>query len=364
MATGPHTRAIAWLYRNALKPLLFQVDPEDVHDQFLNIGAILGATTVGQTLTRIFFAYEHQMLHTTITGIRFKNPIGLAAGFDKNARLYDIMPDVGFGFTELGSFTGKPCVGNPRPRLWRIPSLRALRVYYGLANPGADAVSAQLRGVAFRIPIGISAARTNDQATVEPEAGIADYVHVVERFRGIGRYLTLNISCPNTFCTDTFTEPALLERLLSALDPVVDKPMFVKLAPDLAPSQLDAILESCQRHRVSGFICSNLTKQDASADLPGQGGISGYPAQQSSDAQIAAVYAKTQGRYPIIGVGGIFSAEDAYRKIRRGASLVQLITGMIYEGPQLIGQMNRDLVQLLKRDGFASVSQAVGADSR
>lgn len=359
MATGPHTRAIAWLYRAALRPLLFTIDPEDIHNRFLNIGAMLAATAAGQAFTRALFAYEHSILHTTIAGIRFNNPIGLAAGFDKNARLYDIMPDVGFGFVELGSFTGKPCAGNPRPRLWRIPTLHALRVYYGLANPGADAVSAQLRDVQFRIPIGISAARTNDQTTTEPEAGIADYVHVVEQFHGIGHYLALNISCPNTFCTDTFTDPALLERLLSAIDPIVDKPMFVKLTPHLTAPQLDAIIDVCQRHRVTGFICSNLTKQS-----DGPGGISGIPAQKSSDEQIALVYAKTQGRYPIIGVGGIFNAKDVYRKIRLGASLVQLITGMIYQGPQLIGQMNRDLVQLLKHDGFTSVSQAVGSDSR
>jgi dihydroorotate dehydrogenase len=364
MATGPHTRVIAWLYRSVLKPALFQLDPEEVHNRFVNIGAMLGTGSVGQVLTRTFFAYEHPMLHTTVAGIHFNNPVGLAAGFDKNAHMTDIIPDVGFGFMEVGSITGKPCAGNPRPRLWRIPALQSIQVYYGLPSDGADAISEQMRNRSFRIPVGISAARTNDKTTVDTIAGIADYVHVVERFRGIGDYLAINISCPNTFCGETFAEPELLDQLLVAIDPIADKPVFVKLAVDLSPEQLDAVLDVCAKHRVDGFVCSNLSKNNTESNLPGQGGISGKPVQKGSDEQIAHIYRRTQGKYAIIGVGGIFNTEDAYRKIRRGASLVQLMTGMIYEGPQLIGQINHDLVRMLQRDGFSSVSQAVGVDSR
>lgn len=363
--------SIAWLYKSVLKPLLFQFDAEEVHNRFVNIGAILGATGVGRALTRAFFSYQHPMLRTTVAGMHFKNPVGLAAGFDKNARLPDILPDVGFGFAEVGSITGKPCAGNPRPRLWRMPKLQSIQVYYGLANDGADAISTRLRGKTFRIPIGISAARTNDQSTVDTAAGIADYVHVVEKFRSIGDYLTINISCPNTFCGETFAEPALLDQLLAAIDPIADlpdgkagKPVFVKLAVDLSPEQLDVILDVCAKHRVDGFVCSNLAKNDLGPDLPGQGGISGKPVQKGSDAQIAHIHRRMGGKYAIIGVGGIFNAEDAYRKIRLGASLVQLMTGMIFEGPQLVGQINRDLVRMLNRDGFSSVAQAVGVDSR
>ena len=136
---------IAWLYQSVLKPLLFQFDAEEVHNRFVNIGAILGATGVGRALTRAFFSYQHPMLRTTVAGMHFKNPVGLAAGFDKNARLPDILPDVGFGFAEVGSITGKPCAGNPRPRLWRIPTLQSIQVYYGLVNDGADAISERLR---------------------------------------------------------------------------------------------------------------------------------------------------------------------------------------------------------------------------
>lgn len=352
------------LYRGILKPLLFRLDPEHVHDQFLNIGALLAATEAGRALTKAAFFYAHPMLRTTVTGIEFSNPIGLAAGFDKNARLTNILPDVGFGFAEVGSITGKPCAGNPRPRLWRMPEHEAIQVYYGLVNDGADSVSEKLRGMQFRIPIGISAAKTNDTSTVDPDAAIADYAHVVRQFHGIGQYFTINISCPNTCGGEPFTDPALLERLLATLDSLVDKPVFLKLAADLSHEQLDALVAVARSHRVDGFVCSNLTKHTPGIHGPGRGGISGWPVQQRSDDQIAHVYRITNGTMPIIGVGGIFSAEDAYRKIRLGASLVQLMTGMIYRGPQLIGQINADLVRLLKRDGFSSIAQAVGVDNR
>ncbi len=358
MAVGTHTRVIARLYRSVLKPLLFRLDPEEVHNRFVNIGAMLGATAAGQWLTGTFFAYDDPILNTTVAGIPFKNPIGLAAGFDKNARMATLLSDIGFGFGELGSVTGKPCTGNPRPRLWRLPDRGAIIVNYGLVNDGADSISTRLRGVRFRTPIGISAAKTNDASTGEPDAGIADYAHVLERFRGIGDYFTVNISCPNACGGTPFTNPALLDRLLTRVDELADKPVFLKLAVDLTHEQLDAIVEVCAKHRIAGFVCSNLTKREST-----KGGVSGKPMQAGSDEQIRYLYRNTGGRSTIIGVGGIFSAADAYRKIRLGASLLQLITGMIYEGPQLIGQINTDLAKLLRRDGFDSVARAVGVDA-
>lgn len=369
MANGAHTRIIAGLYGRLLKPVLFRFDPEDVHDRATNLGRLLGSTGIGCVLTRAMFNYEHPALHTTVCGIHFNNPVGLAAGFDKNAQLCSILPDVGFGFEEIGSVTGRPCAGNPRPRLWRLPDSQALAVYYGLKNDGADAISDRLRHRKFRFPVGISAAKTNDGKTVDPNAAIADYCHVVSRFRGIGDYLTINISCPNAFGGEPFTDPQLLDRLLTEVDALADKPVFLKLAVDLPTQQLDEIIEVCSRHRIDGFVCSNLTKNRANmhitdTDVPLKGGISGRPVRQLSDEQIRYLYRRTAGRYAIIGVGGIFTAEDAYRKIRLGASLVQLITGMIFRGPQVIGDINRGLVALLKKDGYRNISEAVGADNR
>ena len=370
MSVGIHTRFIEAAYRRALKPLLFRQDPEDVHDRMTRIGRLMGATPIGRGLAHALFHFEHPMLESVVAGIHFKNPVGLAAGFDKNAHFWNILPDVGFGFAELGSVTGAPCEGNARPRLWRMPKHEALQVHYGLKNDGADVVSARLQGIVSRIPLGISAAKTNSPSTAEPGAAVADYVHVLESFRQTADYFTINISCPNAFGGQPFTSPALLEQLLAAVDAIgVRQPIFVKLSPDLSEYQLDTLLEVLQSHRITGIVCTNLTKDEAKmgipkADIPGRGGISGRPVQALADAQLLHVARRTRGRYALIGVGGIFSAEDAYRKIRNGASLVQLITGMVYRGPQLIGQMNRDLFGLLKRDGFGSISEAVGVDVR
>lgn len=360
---------IGTLYRRIAKPIFFRLDPELVHDRVMRLGRIIGAFPPARVLTRMVLAYEDPILHTTVAGIRFANPVGLAAGFDKNARLGSILPSVGFGFVEFGSITGKPCAGNPRPRLWRLKKSESLVVYYGLMNDGADAISSRLRAKTFAFPVGISAAKTNDPSTVDATTAVADYVHVLDEFRGIGDYITINISCPNAFGGEPFTDPALLDLLLTDVDTHADKPVFLKLAVDLPMQRLDELLEVCTRHRVTGFVCSNLTKNRTNHKIhdpivPDVGGISGKAIQHLSDEQVRYIYATTRGQYPIIGVGGIFSAEDAYRKIRLGASLVQLITGMIFEGPQLVGELNRELAALLRRDGFASVADAVGVDNR
>jgi dihydroorotate dehydrogenase len=356
-------------YRHLAKPLFFRLDPEAVHDTVTRLGQFLGSMPGGRNLTRRLLCAENARLEQTLHGIHFPNPVGLAAGFDKDARLTDILPDVGFGFAELGSITGKPCAGNDGTRLWRLPESEALVVYYGLKNDGADAISTRLRGKEFRIPMGISAAKTNSRSTVDPEAAIADYIHVVEQFRGIGDYLTINISCPNAFGGEPFTDPALLDRLLSAVDAAADKPVFVKLAVDLEPAQIEGILEVVDGHRVAGLVCSNLTKNRdnhriVESVVPSRGGISGKAMQHLSDKQIRHIYERTHGRYTLIGVGGIFSAEDVYQKIKNGASLVQLITGMVYRGPQLIGQINRGLIRLMDRDGITNISDAVGKDCK
>ncbi len=361
--------AIRSVYQYALKPIFFLQDPEDVHDRMISLGKRLGSSPAMRLLARAAFDYEHPILVQTIAGIQFQNPIGLAAGFDKNAQLVDILPDVGFGFAEVGSITGEPCSGNPRPRLWRLKKSKSLLVYYGLKNDGCEVVASRLKKKIFRIPIGISVAKTNCPATADPAVGIADYKKAFDTFRGVGHYYTINISCPNAFGGEPFTDPTLLEALLTALDlNSADKPVFLKISPDLSESQLDAIIDVVFCHRIAGFICSNLTKRRDNdhlkdGSIPATGGMSGKVSQGLSDAHIRYLYKKTKNTYCIIGCGGVFTAEDAYMKIRAGASLIQMITGMIYEGPQTIGAINDGLVRLLKRDGFENITQAIGVDS-
>lgn len=360
-------KLLHFLYVSTLKPIYFRRDPEEVHDVMIQIGEFLGRYAITRNITSLVFCFTHPMLEQNIFGMHFSNPIGLAAGFDKDALLTDILPSVGFGFEEIGSITGEPCQGNPKPRLWRLKRSRSLVVYYGLKNEGCEKVSARLHQKKFKIPIGTNIAKTNSPGTVETTAGISDYVKAFRQLVDVGQYFTINISCPNTFGGELFTEPDRLDQLLSAIDLVpTKKPIFLKLSPDLKEEQLEAILQICKHHRVNGFICSNLTKiRDTEKindeAIPSWGGISGKAVEDLSNAQIRFIYKKMGNEYAIIGCGGIFSAEDAYVKIKAGASLVQLITGMIFEGPQLISEINRGLVQLLKKDGFQSIVEARGA---
>ncbi len=359
-----------FLYRRVLKPVLFRFDPESVHDRMVFFGSVLGYTTLTRRITGWLFRYSNRnFLEQEILGVTFPNPIGLAAGFDKNAELYEILPEVGFGFAELGSITGEPCLGNAKPRLWRLKNSQSLGVYYGLKNDGCEAISRRLDGEKFTIPTGISVAKTNSPETVETEAGVRDYVKAFSHFTSIGNYLTINISCPNAFGGEPFTSPEKLDRLFDSLDRIPTKqPIFIKISPDLSRDQIDQIIAVVERHRVHGFICSNLTKQKDLSTIhdavPEKGGLSGKIVEDLSNDLIRYVFTKTNGKYVIVGCGGVFSAEDTYKKIKYGASLVQLITGMIYRGPQLISEINVGLVGLLKKDGYKNISEAVGRETK
>ncbi len=366
------TAAIRWTYRRALKPWYFRRDPEDVHDLMCRVGEKLGRYGITRGITDAIFDFEDPSLAQDVLGVRFRNPIGLSAGFDKDARLVDIIPSVGFGFEEVGSITGEPCAGNPRPRLWRLPRSKGLVVYYGLKNDGADVVAARLRGRSFGIPVGTSIARTNDAAHAGVEEGIEDYAKAFRLFADVGAYFTVNISCPNTCGGEPYTQPERLDLLLTALDRIkTRKPVLLKMPADLSYAQTRALIETSSAHRVHGFIFSNLTKKFDRPEIVqteitshARGGISGRPAFAASNELLSQAYGEYGSRFVFVASGGVFTAEDAYEKIRRGASLVQLITGMIFEGPQLVGEINRGLVRLFARDGFANVREAVGAAHR
>jgi dihydroorotate dehydrogenase subfamily 2 len=360
---------LATVYQYLLKPLFFRLDPELVHDRMVAAGNLLGRFAVTRWLTHLAFNYQNPKLTQTVAGIHFANPIGLAAGFDKNAQLTQILPSVGFGFVEVGSVTGQPCSGNSGKRLWRLPKSQALVVYYGLKNDGAAVIAQRLAKTHFAFPVGFSVAKTNSPETVPVEAGVADYAAAMRATEPLASYITVNISCPNAFGGEPFTNPERLEKLLTELDVIpTQKPVFVKFSPDLDFVLVDQLLTVLDRHRVSGVICTNLTKKRdralvKDATVPNVGGISGKVVQEQSDALILHIYKARGRKYVIIGCGGVFTAEDAYRKIRLGASLIQLITGMIYQGPQTIGYINQGLVKLLERDGFANIAEAIGIDA-
>jgi len=311
--------------------------------------------------------------------LRLRNPIGLAAGFDKDGELTKIYPHMGFGLAELGSFTGEICPGNPGKRLFRMIKSKAIVVWYGLNNMGAEKLSKNLSNQDFgRLRVGINAALTNQTSNFDLDAAVKDYVKTMTLFKDIGDYFTINISCPNTQEGEPFVIRENLDALLTAVNeqirPITRKPIYVKLAADMSIEEIDIIVDACTDHKMDGFVCTNLAKPEFNSEhrpeeypttqglLPkGKGAMSGLPLQRISTDVIRHVYRKTQGKMTIIGVGGIFTAKDAYEKITSGANLCHMITTMIFDGPQNISEINRGLVKLLKADGFNSVAEAVGS---
>ena len=235
-------------------------------------------------------------------------------------------------------------------------------------NDGCKKIASRLRGKKFDMPFGISIAKTNDATTIETEAGVADYVKAFREFQGIGAYDTINISCPNACGGQPFTDPDRLDALLCAIEKIeTTKPIFLKISPDLSREQIDNIIAVCDRHRshVQGIICSNLTKKRDNdkildADVPATGGMSGKIVADLANEQLRYIFERAGDRYVLIGCGGVSSAEDAYEKIKSGASLIHMITGMIYEGPQVVSEINRGLVALLRRDGYKNIAEACG----
>ncbi len=356
------------IYKRFLKPIFFMIDPESIHDRMTSFGIFLGNYKFTRKIISTAFYYENKKLNQQIAGIKFKSPVGLAAGFDKNAQLTKITPCLGFGFEEVGSITGEFCEGNPRPRLWRLKKSKGLVVYYGLKNDGAVEVSERIKKEKFEIPVGISIAKTNNKETVDFKKGIEDYVKAYKKFRNVGSYWTINISCPNTHGGEPFTDPKKLDLLLKNINKIRDKkPIFLKISPDISRKNIKRIIELSRKYKLAGFICTNLSKkrnlkQIFDKNVPIKGGISGKVVEEKSNNLIRYIYKKTRGEFIIIGCGGIFSAEDAYKKIKSGANLVQLITGMIFEGPQVISQINYGLVKLLEKDNYKNISEAVGTD--
>ncbi len=312
-------------------------------------------------------------------GLHFANPVGLAAGFDKNAELVRFWPSVGFGFAEAGSVTALPSEGNPRPRAFRLPADRALINRMGLNNVGAIAVAAHL--AELRKPegfvLGINVAKTHDAAILGDEA-IEDFRTSVHHLLPFADYLALNVSCPNTAEGKTFEEPEALDALLSA---VMEEratqnssvPVLVKFSPHASVQHMgnvDELVALSLEHGVEGFIATNTASDREGlrsskarlADI-GEGGLSGRPLATRSTALVRHLFRKTKGAVPIIGVGGIDLPETAYERIRAGASLVQLYTGLVYEGPALIKRINKGLVRFLERDGFGSIGEAVGTST-
>ena len=356
-----------------LKALLFKIDAQFVHEAALSFGENLGKINAG-TLISPFFSYKNESLNQSVHGISFTNPIGLAAGFDYNAQLTQILPSIGFGFETIGTITNMAYEGNPIPRLGRLPKSKALMVNKGFKNNGAKNIVEKLRSKNFKTPVGISIGRTNSALLQTQEESVADIVLAFKTFEQAkinNSYYELNISCPNLIHGNKNITFYTKENLTHLLDEVskltITKPIFAKMPIIIENDRVLELLQVLTKYKINGVVFGNLeTRRDNKFLDPTEvklfevGNFSGKPTTERSNELIELAFKNYGKDLTVIGCGGVFSGKDAYEKIIRGASLIQLITGMIYEGPMLISSINRYLAERLKQDGFSNLSEIVG----
>jgi dihydroorotate dehydrogenase len=361
-------------YRSILRPLLFRLPPETVHELALQtMTRALGTSWARRQAARNFNREPFGELHRF--GLSFKNPIGLAAGFDKNGVAAQGLAALGFGFIEVGSVTHIAQPGNPRPRLFRLPKDRALINRAGFNNDGASTV---INHLAMHRPDCVLGINIGKSRVVSLEDATADYLASFELAHTLADYIVVNVSSPNTPNLRELQRADALAALLAALQKRNHElslnsvrrervPLLVKIAPDLEMSDLEAIVDVARNAQLDGIIATNTTTSRANlqtstreVEACGTGGLSGAPLRQRSTEMIASLYRLTQGKLAIIGVGGIFNAEDAWEKISAGASLVQLYTGFIYEGPSVVRDINDGLSKILSEQGFRTLDEAVG----
>ncbi len=352
------------VFKQFVRPLLFRGDPEQMHDSMSGMLALAGKYSPVRSAVKSVFSYSHPMLETTVAGIRFPNPVGLAPGFDKHCRLIGIIPAFGFGCIEVGTITARAQEGNPKPRLFRLVADKALINRMGFNNPGADVIRERLKPVRKNIPLGINIGKSK----VVPLAdAVDDYLYSFDRLAEFADYIVVNVSSPNTPGLRELQEKEHLLKLLRALQKknISKKPLFVKIAPDLTFDQVDDVIDVCMKTRLAGIIATNTAvSRDGLKTMTHEvGGLSGKPLREKATSFVRHIHSATDGKLAIIGVGGVFTARDAYEMIKAGASLVQIYTSFIYEGPMVAKRINQGLVKMMKKDGLKSVGEVVGSTS-
>ncbi|MBN3894377.1 MAG: quinone-dependent dihydroorotate dehydrogenase [Nostoc sp. NOS(2021)] len=380
------------IYKFAIRPLLFNVvktDSEWLHQQTIRSFSWLSQTSdvydglrlrlpaswVNQRLKQSLCLYDSR-LEQNLFGLNFPNPVGLAAGFDKDGVAAGIWSNLGFGFAELGTVTFHAQPGNPRPRLFRLPLDKAALNRMGFNNSGAAAMATRLapekQELTQSIPIGINLGKSK----VTPlEAAAQDYLDSFRLLKDLGDYFVVNVSSPNTPGLRSLQDASMLSAILELLqqENTTQKPIFVKIAPDLSWEAIADIITLAKTYQLAGIIATNTTirrdglktqviDQTGKSPQDEAGGISGEPLRDRSTEVIRFIWQQTQGQIPIIGVGGIFSPEDAWEKITAGASLIQVYTGWIYEGPLMVRQILAGLLVLLEQSGLNSINEAVGLE--
>ena len=362
-------------YKHVVKPVLFKQRPDSVHKHMIKMAKFVGRVPGMRSLPKLWSYQNAKYLEQTVAGLVFRNPVGLSAGFDKGIDTPRIMRAVGFGFMTGGSVTWGQYSGNKGDWFYRLPTTQSLVVNAGLPSEGTEVVVHRVGKYAASIfqkfPLIVSVAKTNSKRTANDIDGIRDYAASLAMFDGEGNVgaLEINISCPNAYGGEDFATPERLDMLLSVVDALaLDKPIFIKMPISVPIEQFLELTDVAAAHGVAALTIGNLRKDRQNVELKDNlpievnGNLSGAPNRKITTDLVCETYRRHGRKMAIIGAGGVFTAEHAYEKIRAGATLVDMITGMIFEGPQVVGEINAGLVELLKRDGFTHISQAIGVD--
>lgn len=354
------------LYKAAIRPLLFKLPADYAHEITIEAASFANKQKwITAPIKKVYQRFDSR-LHQKIWGLHFNNPVGLAAGFDKNGVTINVMEALGFGYLEIGSISANACTGNPKPRSFRLPEDHSLINRLGLNNDGAKTVIKRLKKYDKNIPIGVNIAKTHNPE-ISGDLALADYSFSFDLAKDIADYITLNISCPNTAEGKTFEDPELLDRLLSYLEvgnDASDPPVLIKLSVDLENNKLEELLDVAEDYAVSGYVATNtssrrdnLNTNKKKLEKIGKGGLSGKSICKKSTNVIEQIYRYTKGEKTIIGVGGIFTAQDAIDKIKAGADLLQVYTGMVYEGPGIVKSINAGILEYLKENYLEHIYQ-------
>lgn len=356
------------MYKTLIRPVLFLLSPEAAHHFTCHLLKFVYKLPGAQYFFTRLFDYKSPVLEREVFGLKFKNPVGLAAGFDKNALMVDELAALGFGFVEIGTLTPLPQTGNPQPRLFRLPADKSLINRMGFNNEGVAAAVNRLKKRKSTVLIGGNIGKNK---TTPNEHAIKDYEICYDALYEAVDYFVVNVSSPNTPGLRELQEKEPLKNLLNALKTrnqarPKPKPLLLKIAPDVSWHQLDDIIDICMQLQIDGIIATNTTISREGLQTPkktvekyGAGGVSGKAVKKRSTEVIRYLHQKTNGSIPIIGVGGIASPKDAQEKLDAGASLVQLYTGFVYEGPALIKSINKMLVK--KKMGYSTIHPPLSA---
>jgi dihydroorotate dehydrogenase len=345
---------------NLAKPLLFRLPPETAHNAIHTGLRGLQATPLAKRLESHYTVTDNR-LETSAFGKQFPNPVGVAAGFDKNAEIPGALQSLGFGFVEVGGVTAEPQDGNRRPRMFRLPEDEGLINRMGLNNDGADVVGRRLLRTNIDVPVGVNIAKSEH---IAPADAPADYRRTYERVAEGADFFVVNVSCPNSQGFEELQNRDAMAAIFETLTDAGASPLLVKLSPDLPEPAVEDALSIVSEFDLDGVVATNTTtERPASLRSPNrteEGGLSGKPIEGTATEMIRFVAERVD--VPVVGVGGVSTAEGAYRKIRAGASLVQLYTGLVYRGPSIARDINQGLLELLEQDGFDTVEDAVGPD--